>query len=457
MTGTGQEQPAEARAILAGLFPAAAAAPAPARPRSRGRAAWLAAGYAAAVAAGAGLLLLRQAGTPAWQAMWAEDSWVFLPRALAHPWSSLISPYAQYLQLVPQLIADVVARLPLRDAAAGFAVAGALVASGCAAFAYRASSGHISRPALRALLAVSVLLLPTAIIEIANSGVDAPWYLMFALFWALLWRPASRRGMALAALIAFAAMASNILNLLYLPLVAARLVALPRAREHAVTAGWAAGAAFQVIGLVQSTRPDRIGPVPAALEFYGQHVLVAAVAGWRLALALQAAAGIAACIAVAALLVAAVVTWAVRQDRARIAPLAAASLGMGLLLAIIPALLRYWVPGTPSTSLWVPGSRYTASAILMIDQLAIAGADALLRRRPASLPRARAAVVVTVLVAGLGTGWVTSFRYHNVRSASVPWSREYASYGRVLARQPDRPGGRYPALRLPLAPARSPR
>jgi hypothetical protein len=59
-----------------------------------------------AVLLGAGVLLERQAGDPPWHTLWAEDGRVFLPDALAHPLSSLVTPYAGYLQLVPRLIAD---------------------------------------------------------------------------------------------------------------------------------------------------------------------------------------------------------------------------------------------------------------------------------------------------------------------------------------------------------------
>jgi hypothetical protein len=409
------------------LFPPAPV-PAP-RLWSRRRAFRTAIAYAAALGLGAGILLIRQAGTPSWSTLWAEDGGVFLPRALAHPWSSFFHEQAGYLQLVPQLIADIVALFPARPDAAAFAIAGALVASGCAIFVYHASSGHIHRPELRTLLACSVILLPTAVIEIANSGVDAPWYLMYALFWALIWRPRSPRGQVVAAALAFATMASNILNLLYLPLVAARVVALPRAREQAVTLGWLAGIAYQLWGILQSREPDRIGSVPAAFHFYGQHVLVAAVAGWRLALRLQAAAGVPAAIAIAALVIAAVVVWAARQGGSRVRVLAIAALGMGVILTVVPALVRTWIGPATSTDVWVPGSRYTASAILLIDAIAIAGVDAFLRRTNIHPRRAGRATVVLLLVIGLSIGWSTSFRYPNLRSGHPPLSRTHAGVG----------------------------
>jgi hypothetical protein len=418
------------------------------RPRPPRRVALAALANTIAIGAGAGLLLVRQAGTPSWQTVWAEDGSVFLPRALLHPWSSIFREYAGYLQLVPQLIADLVARLPLRFAAAAFAVAGALVAASCAVFVFHASGGHIRRPGLRALLASSVVLLPTAVIEIANSGVDAPWYLMFALFWALLGRPASRRGMALAGLVAFVTMASNILNLLYLPLVVARVLALPRAREQAVTLGWLAGVVFQVPGIRQSHEPSHVGLVPAGLHFYGQHVLVAAVAGWPLARGMQDVIGIPACIAIATVVVAAVVAWAARHGGARVGVLAAAALVMGLILSIIPALVRFWVAPAVSTGTWVPGSRYTASAILLIDVIAIAGVDAFLRGGNTRLWRARRSAPALLLIAGLIIGWGSSFRYDNARSGSAPWSRTYHTYERTLSRQHGLPADWHLVLRL---------
>jgi hypothetical protein len=414
--------------MLGLLFPAPAR-----RPRPAGRA-WVALWNAAAVVAGAGVLLIRQAGTPSWSTLWAEDGSVFLPRALSEPAASIFREYAGYLQLVPQLIADVVARFPVRDAAAGFAIAGALVASSCAVFVFYASRGHIVRPGLRALLACSVVLLTTAVIEIANSGVDAPWYLMYALFWALLWRPVSRRGMALAGFIAFLTMASNILNLLYLPLVVARVLALPRAREQAVTFGWLAGIAFQVPGIVQSREPHGIGPVPAGLHFYGQHVLVAAVAGWPLARGLQDMTSIPASIALAVAAVGAVAMWAARSGGPRLRVFVAAAMGMGLILSIVPALVRAWVAPAVSTSIWVPGSRYTASAILLIDAVAITGVDAFLRGKIIQFRRAWRCGPVLILIIGLGIGWMSSFRYNNIRSAGPPWSQ---TYQRALARQRD--------------------
>ena len=223
--------------------------------RSAGRRAACAAIQVAAVCVGTVVLLLRIAGIPAWDSLYAEDQGVYLFDALAHPWH-LIVPYGGYEELVPRLVGQLISYLPLADVAVPFALAGAGIAALCALFIYHAMDGWIRSPWLRALVGAALILLPLAPIEIADCTVGSPWYVLVALFFGLLWRPKSRAGMTAAALVAFAAASSEILALIYAPLVLLRVVALPRWREHAVTAGWLAGLLVQV---------------PVVLESYAQH------------------------------------------------------------------------------------------------------------------------------------------------------------------------------------------
>ena len=319
-------------ALLGTLFPCPPAPPVPSGARPARLAAT--AVTATAVVAAAGLLLLRQAGVPAWRTMWGEDIYVFLPQALAHPRASLLWPYAGYLQLVPRLIADGVALLPLSDAALAFAVTGALIAAGCAVFAGHASAGHIRSRWLRAGLAAGVVLLPSAVIEVANNGVNAPWYLLFAAFWALLWRPRTMAGRLLAAGLCFAAASSQLLVILFAPLVLARMLVLRRPYEHFATAGWLAGITLQLAFSAPGLELARLGPLPAALRFYGQHVLLAAVAGRQLAGLLQDASAPGA-VLLATVAVAAGAAWMVTRGGPRLALFAVTCLGLGLALSLI--------------------------------------------------------------------------------------------------------------------------
>src|SRR5258708_34900750 len=90
-------------------------------------------------------------------------------------------------------------------------------------------------------LAGARVLLPLAPVEIIDSGVNSPWYTMTALFFAVLWRPGSWPAILAAALIAFSAASSEILTVIYAPLLLIRLVGLPRLQAHPVTGALAFG------------------------------------------------------------------------------------------------------------------------------------------------------------------------------------------------------------------------
>lgn len=435
---------------LALLFPQAA------RPqRSRAAALWIGLASFAAIALGAGVLLARQAGVPAWDTLIAEDRSVFLPQALLHPWGSLTTPYAGYLQLFPRLIAEVAARLPLRDAAAGFAIAGALAASGTAVFAFHASSGHIRRPELRVLLAASVLLLPTALLTIASSGVDSPWYLLFGAFWALLWRPRSRPGMAAAALICFAAASSTILAALYAPLALARVIALPRAREQAATLGWLAGGIAQVPAVLTLSRQQvQAATLAHAVAFYGREVILAAVAGYRGAELLRSGAGLAGAMAIAASAVAALAAWALVRGGPGVRVLVVTGIALGFILTLVPLLVTGRVASTPvsGTVIYVTGSRYAQVPILITYSWVIVAVDAFLRAGGVRVGRAMRVMASFLVVAVLLTTWGSDFRYADGRSTMRPWSLTVTRTERACRRHPAGStgimGGRFPCSKV---------
>lgn len=155
----------------------------------------------AAVCVAAGLLLLRVTGVPAWNCVYAEDWGVFLIYAWQHPWH-LFVPYNGYEQLVPRILGQFASMLPVQDVAAFYAVSGTLIAACCALFVYHASAGFIRLRLLRLTLAAALVLLPIAPLELVANGVNSSWYLMAAFFWAVLWRPRTRGGAAVAAILA---------------------------------------------------------------------------------------------------------------------------------------------------------------------------------------------------------------------------------------------------------------
>jgi hypothetical protein len=421
--------------VLALLFPAE-----PPRPRrSVGAAAGIVLGYLAAIALGAWVLLERQGGRPAWATVWAEDRWLFLPGARMHPWSSLWQAADGYLSLVPRVIADAVATLPLRDAAPAYAIIGAVIAAACAAFVFRACAGHVRNPALRFLLAAAVLLLPTALkAGLPDNAVNSIWYLLFAAFWALVWRPRSRSAMAVAAVVCFAAATSNVLVALYLPLVVARVIALPRVREHAATIGLFAGGAVQLLVVLFHHRRHQSTSLLDALGFYGHNVILPAVAGHHFGTQLTSGVGIATATTLAAVVVALVVTWVLVRGDARVRVFAATALIFGLALTLTPVLVHGAVASAEVTaeSLWAAGSRYAQIPILLIDALVIVAVDAYLRRGGMRFERALHATAVVLLVAVLGTTWVSDFRYNDLRAQQPTWTGVASRIDEICRHQP---------------------
>ena len=376
----------------------------------------------------------RQGGRLAWTTLWAEDRWLFLPGALVHPWSSLWKAADGYLSLVPRVVADVVARLPLRDAAPAYAIIGAAIAAACAAFVFRACAGHVRNPALRVLLAAGVLLLPTALkAGLPDNAVNSIWYLLFAAFWALMWRPRSLQRR-------WRSRGHRLLRC---------RMAIERAGRGVPAAGRGAGdrtaagapstrrpasdcscrrCAVQllVVHLFHHRRHQPTTALDSALGFYGHNVIFAP--RWTghhfLGTQLTAGAGIATATTLAAVAVALVVIWVLVTGDARVRVFAATALILGLALTLTPVLVHGDVAGAEVTQqvLWAAGSRYAQVPILLIDSLVIVAVDAYLRRGGMRFARPRRATAVVLLVAVLGTSWVSDFRYSDLRAQQASWT-----------------------------------
>jgi len=393
---------------------------------------------AAAVPLGVLVMLVRVAGpVPAWDSIYAEDLSIFLVQALQHPWHLLV-PAAGYLQLVPRLIAQFVVYLPLRDAAAAFAISGALVTTGCALFIFHASAGHVRSAVLRVVLALAVVLLPVAPLEIADSGVNTPWYLLFALFWAVLWRPGTRAGMAGAAAVGFLTAASTTMSVVFAPLLLARVIALPRLREHAVTAGWAAGCLLQVpyvvsnLGSAQSRAAHPASPGPV-LAFYGHEVVLPAL-GWHLAWRLQAFAGRNGATLIIGAILAAFFGWALLTQRGQARVFVVAALITGFLSAAFGATLRSGVTTSPVAENFESGSRYTALPIFLIEAAAVVAVGSFICH---GQQRLRTVAAVAALVGVLSVGWITDFRYQGLRSSTTNWPPTATAWLHACQRTPD--------------------
>ena len=408
---------------LRSLFPLA---PEP-TPRTWIRRGMSAAAQIAAVGIASIAMLLRIPGRPAWRTIFGDDYFQFLVGAIQHPW--YWRAYGGYVQVLPRFIAQVVSYLPLTDASLAFALAGVVVAACCALFIFHASAGHIESVKLRALLAVALVLLPIAPMELIASGVEAPWYLLPVLFWAVLWRPRTRPAMAVAAAIGFLTMASNILAVLLAPLLVARLYVLRRPREHAVSAGWLAGCLVQAayvipLGLNSQSRLDHsLTPLRQSLAFYG-HVVLLPSLGWHASWWLRSFAGANGAAAIAAVVLA--VSFGlilVTQPGARLFVVTAVAVGF------IFSVVSTSINPAPAIDLMLPtdvlGTRYALMANFLIVSALIVGADHALRSRAHDRRRRGAGLksvtAVTALAVFLAATWAVDFRYTGLRSTTA-WS-----------------------------------
>jgi len=409
------------------------------------------------------VLLYRVTGLPSWNSVYAEDRGIFLVQALNHPWD-LIVPYNVYLQLLPRMLAQAVSLLPLTWAAALFAWAGALIAAGCALFVYHASSGYIRSRALRAVLALCLVLLPIAPLELADNGVNTPWYLMVALFWAVLWRPESRSGKLASAAVAFGTVASSPLAAIFAPLLAVRVLVLRpfrwpgSLRDHWVTAGWLLGWPLQLYAMALAPPGQRASApttIVAAAGYWTQTVVLRAF-GWHLSWDLVRATGtVGATLLCGTLLLGLLaLAWLPGGRQARVLiPLAVV---MGFVYTVGSAYITGYVvrqaPYEHPVS-FEAASRYSALPLILIYASLIAGADALARREGgirralsglAGRPGPRAAATATalaVLAAVLVPAWVTDYSYQTQRTSGGAW--------KPIATRDLRHCDRHPSIVLP--------
>lgn len=201
------------------------------------------------------LQLLRVGPSEALDSLWAEDGTIFLQGAIDKGfWDSVFAPYNDYLVLMPRLIGEASALVPLRDAAAATAICSGLVVALSGLVVWFAAAALIRDPYLRGALVASLVLSPVAGLESVASGSYVLWYMLFASFWVLFWRPASTWGAAFAGLFVLATGLSTPGVWFFAPLAALRALAARDRRDLLILGGYATGALAQVPVLASSTQ-----------------------------------------------------------------------------------------------------------------------------------------------------------------------------------------------------------
>lgn len=240
--------------------------------------------FAAVLVLGTVLQLLRPGFSASLDSLWAEDGPIFLQGALfADFGETLFDPYAGYLVLVPRLIGEAASLVPLEHAATTVSILSAAIATLCGIAVWCAAAAHIRNPYLRGILAALTVLVPVAGLESVDSAAYVPWYMLFATFWLLLWRPATTRATVLASLFILATGLSTPGVWFFAPLVLLRAVAVRNRRDAAIVGSFAAGALAQVPVLAlnqeEAVDPSWTSDIWTA---YAQRVVDGAAFGERL-------------------------------------------------------------------------------------------------------------------------------------------------------------------------------
>jgi hypothetical protein len=219
--------------------------PPPPDPAAQGAPRWLLIGALLVLAILA--QMLRIGWSISLHSLWAEDGPIYFSGAVHSSFGgSLFDTYATYLVFVPRLIGEVAGLFPLQDAPAVISIlSGAIVAlSGW--IVWEATAGLIESPWLRGALVLLTVLAPVGGLESTDSGAYVPWYMLFASFWILLWRPRTAPVAVGAGIFALLTGLSTPGLWFFIPLALLRTLAIRDRRDGLLLAGYWAGAIAQV-------------------------------------------------------------------------------------------------------------------------------------------------------------------------------------------------------------------
>jgi len=188
--------------------------------------------------------LFRQTGVHSWDTVWAEDGKYFFNGT--NSVGDLFHQYAGYLQLTGRSFGLVAHLVPIDDVAIFYAVGGAALTSLMAAAVWYFSEQLVMSRVLRVVLALQVVVLPAMLLEQVANGVNAMWAVLYAGWWALVYRPRHTVGVVGASLVAALAVCSSSLALVFVPLAAVLAWRRP-GRYRIVAAAYAAGCLLQVV------------------------------------------------------------------------------------------------------------------------------------------------------------------------------------------------------------------
>jgi hypothetical protein len=365
------------------------------------------------------LQLFRIGPTEATTSVWAEDGPFFLSNALSHGFfDSLSQTYAGYLVVAQRLIGELGALVPLSDASIAIAFGACFVIALSGLAVWFASAGHISSPYLRGLLVALTVLCPVASLEAVVSGTYVAWYMAFAAFWLLLWRPRSDWAAVLGGLFILITALSGPVVFFLIPLALLRALAIGDRRDAILVGSFVLGLAIQVPATLLADE-STVTPVWTSdiLTAYLQRVVSGSVLGEELGGSAWKAAGWQFLIPFVLAIAAFIAALAARKSSGRLLAAIAivTSIGMFLLSAYQRAVGAALV--WPEAYHHGLGGRYAIVPALLLASAILVLVDAQARSSKGNLPAFFAAVTAGVLALGL----VTSFSLGDRNQGAPAW------------------------------------
>jgi hypothetical protein len=390
--------------------------------------------------------LLRQPGLSATKTLWAEDGQVWYTQALRESFfKSITTTYDGYIQLVPRLGSEFVARLfSIQDASAATAVLGDVILGCILLLVFHTSRSHVRSIFARGLLLGSMILLPMANAELLNNFVNLPWWQLFATFWVLLWRPQSIWEKGIAAVFCFLAAMSNPVAALFLPLALARVIALPRWREQLATMGLLLGLALEGVAVLTSNYHSVNPPktTHGVLSLFFLRVGTGSIGGVQVTNALIVLGDHKIGIALGACVFATAIVLVAACRSLRLALFGAFALVSCALIFAIEVWYR-GVAGQMTLSTVDVGSRYAQTPLLLLLSVIIVAVAASAPAGPLwRLPPLGLILVALLLL----PGWIVDFNSANGREQGPNWPAEVAQ-----ARKECRPGS-HTSVTIPVSP-----
>jgi hypothetical protein len=252
-------------------------------------------------------------------------------------------------------------------------------------------------------LAVCLLILPAAGLEVINSSANLHWYLLFVGSWVVLWRPITRRDILTGCVVLFLGAASDPFAVLLAPVVLWNTVRERRSSDVSFTLALFAGLTLQALVIYFSESQRSLDPfstpVTTVLSWYGSHVLITSVLGVGIRDALLSILGTAPTAALALVVLSALLVPAMRRAKSRpFVPLVLIGLHLGF----------YFLPVTLAAT---STPRYSVIPIMLLYSLIAWGVAGSTR------PMVHRAAAVTILAFLI----VADFARWNQRAEGPAW------------------------------------